>query len=192
MEVNRRDFLKVVGTAGASLMIAVYLEPGSRLAAAAQADAVSEDTFQPNLYIKIDKDSKVTITAFRSEMGQGIRTAIAMIVADELNADWDSVIIEQASADPDYGDQVTGGSASISSYYGSLRIAGATGREMLKSAAAAQWEVDAAECSTDSGFVIHPDGQQKLPYGDLVESASEVDAPEMWTVPLKPESEFSL
>jgi len=192
MKVNRRDFLKVIGTAGASLMIGVYLEPGSRLAAAAQLDPVSEDMFQPNLYIKIDKDSKVTITAFRSEMGQGVRTAIAMIVADELDADWDSVIIEQAPADPDYGVQVTGGSASISSYYSSLRIAGATGREMLKSAAAAQWDVEVESCSTESGFVIHPDGEQKLPYGDLVGPASEVDPPEMWAVPLKPESEFFL
>jgi len=192
MKVNQRDFLKVIGTAGASLMIGVYLEPGSRLAAAAQLDPVSEDMFQPNLYIKIDKDSKVTITAFRSEMGQGVRTAIAMIVADELDADWDSVIIEQAPADPDYGVQVTGGSASISSYYSSLRIAGATGREMLKSAAAAQWDVEVESCSTESGFVIHPDGEQKLPYGDLVGPASEVDPPEMWAVPLKPESEFFL
>ncbi len=192
MKLNRRDFLKVIGTAGAGLMIAVYLEPGSRVGAALDDATVSDESFQPNLYIKIDKDSTVTITAFRSEMGQGIRTAIAMIVADELDAPWDSVRITQANADPDYGNQVTGGSASISSYYGTLRIAGATAREMLKTAAAEGWNVNAEDCTTDSGFVIHPDGEQKMAYGDLVESASEVAPPEMWSVPLKPESEFQI
>ena len=192
MKLNRRDFLKVIGTAGAGLMIAVYLEPGSRVGAALDDATVSDESFQPNLYIKIDKDSTVTITAFRSEMGQGIRTAIAMIVADELDAPWESVRITQANADPDYGNQVTGGSASISSYYGTLRIAGATAREMLKTAAAEGWNVNAEDCTTDSGFVIHPDGEQKMAYGDLVESASEVAPPEMWSVPLKPESEFQI
>ncbi len=199
--LNRRDFLKVMGTASANLVIGIYLsgcsEPEIVGASATPTDEprpteLPQGTLEPNIYLKIDSDGTVTVTAFRSEMGQGIRTAIAMILADELDASWDSVRIEQAHADPIYGDQVTGGSASISSYYGTLRGAGAVAREMLKSAAAGQWEVNAEDCRTASGFVIHPDGQQQLSYGELAGSASEVEPPEIWSVPLKPESEFQI
>jgi isoquinoline 1-oxidoreductase subunit beta len=131
----------------------------------------------PSIYLKLDQDGILTVTAFRSEMGQGIRTAIAMLVAEELDVAWNSVRIEQAPADSQYGDQVTGGSVSISTYYSGLLLAGAVARQMLLDAAAQVWEVDPPQCQTESGFVIHPDGETKLPYGALVEIASKLDLP---------------
>ncbi len=199
--LNRRDFLKVMGTASGSLMLGIYLggcsEPEVVQVTAMPSEEpapleLPQGTLEPNIYLKLDQDGTVNVTAFRSEMGQGIRTAIAMILADELDAPWEAVRIEQATADPHYGDQVTGGSASISSYYGTLRGAGAVAREMLKTAAAEVWDVGGESCTTAAGFVVHPDGEQKLAYGQLAGSASEVEPPEIWSVPLKPESDFQL
>ena len=110
-------------------------------------------------------------------MGQGIRTALAMIVADELDIEWSNVRIVQADADPRYVDQFTGGSQSIASYYGVMRNAGAKVRQYLVMAAANVWSVDPAQCTTEAGFIIHPDGTQKLFYGDLVQAASKLERP---------------
>src|SRR5689334_12274999 len=177
-QVTRRDFIKLVGVAGGGLVLAVSLD-----ACASDAPLPATVTplpptstprlpfdWAPNFYLKMDRDGILTIYAFRSEMGQGIRTAIAMLIAEELNVDWNSVRIEQALTDSKYGDQLTGGSVSISTHYSGLRLAGAAARQMLVEAAAGIWDVDAAECKTEAGFVIHPDGQQKTPYGDLVEA----------------------
>jgi isoquinoline 1-oxidoreductase beta subunit len=144
----------------------------------------------PNLYLKLDQDGILTVTAFRSEMGQGIRTAIAMLVAEELDVAWDSVRIEQAPADSQYGDQLTGGSVSISTYYSGLLLAGAVARQMLLEAASQTWDVDPAQCQTETGFVIHPDGATKLPYGALVETASKLDMPKNTKV--KDESQYKI
>jgi isoquinoline 1-oxidoreductase beta subunit len=110
-------------------------------------------------------------------MGQGIRTATAMLVAEEVDVDWSSVRIEQAHADRQYGDQQTGGSVSISTYYYPLLLAGAAARQMLVEAAAQTWDVKAEDCITEPGYVIHPNGTTKLPYGELVEAASNLEVP---------------
>jgi CO/xanthine dehydrogenase Mo-binding subunit len=125
-------------------------------------------------------------------MGQGIRTALAMMIADELDMPWENVIIEQAPADPSYGDQVTGGSASIASSNLTVRLAGASARWMLVQSAAQQWEVEAENCTTNSGFVIHPDGQQKFPYGELVGAAALQELPDLGEAPIKSAGEFNL
>jgi isoquinoline 1-oxidoreductase subunit beta len=192
--LNRRDFLKVMGTAGASLVIGVYLGGCDVLRNSVGAAAPEGDSspFEPNIYLKIDAQGLVTITAFRSEMGQGIRTAIAMIVADELGADWENIRIEQADADPAYGNQATGGSASINTYYSPLRRAGAVAREMLKAAAAAQWDVAPDDCQVELGNVVHPKGKKKLSFGDLAGPASEQEKPEAWSVPLKEAKDFRI
>ena len=125
--INRRDFLKVFGIGSASLVLGIYLNgcgpaPGSETTENPEASGgtatiteLPKGTLAPDIYLKIDSNGILTVTAFRSEMGQGIRTALAMLIADELDMPWDQVQIEQAPADPAYGDQVTGGSASISS-----------------------------------------------------------------------------
>jgi len=203
-KLNRRDFLKVIGTAGASLVIGVYLggcgneseteiqEGPSSSQATAYADMPTDTYFTPNIYLTIDNTNKLTVTAFRSEMGQGIRTALAMLVADELDMPWENVVIEQAPADPAYGDQVTGGSASISTSNLKVRLAGSSARWMLVRAAAQQWDVNPDDCTTEAGTVIHPDSEQKFSYGELAGAASEQDLPDLGEAPIKSADEFNL
>ena len=189
--ISRRDFLKLSGLAGGGLVLAVYLEAcASGTATPTIVSVTPEGTatpvppfdWQPRIFIKLDQDGILTFTAFRSEMGQGIRTALAMLVAEELDVDWSSVRIVQADADSRFWDQQTGGSVSMSTYYNILRQAGATARQMLLEAAANVWGVDPAQCGTEAGFVIHPDGMQKRPYGELVEAASKIQNPQPATL----------
>ncbi len=185
LQLSRRDFLKLASTTGASLVLAIYLDacapatPEIALVTPTDSTPAPRPPFdwEPNIYLKLDNNGILTVIAFRSEMGQGIRTALAMLVADELDIDWGNVRIEQAPADSKYGDQVTGGSQSISSYYGNMRSAGAVARQMLVNAAAQAWGVEAGSCQTEAGHVIHPDGGQKLAYAELVESAASLDVP---------------
>jgi isoquinoline 1-oxidoreductase beta subunit len=125
-------------------------------------------------------------------MGQGIRTAIAMIVAEELDADWSTVRVEQSPVDRAYGDQVTGGSVSVSRHYSALRQAGATARHMLVGAAAQMWGVEPGSCRTEKGWVIHPDGDPRLSYGELVATAIELPIPGRREVELKDPKDFGL
>jgi isoquinoline 1-oxidoreductase subunit beta len=202
-KLNRRDFLKLVASAGGGLVLAVYLDacaPADTPPTTTLTNAPSDSTPTPEspaagdweagIYIKIDHQGLLTVTAFRSEMGQGIRTALAMLVAEELDVDWANVRIEQALADSTYGDQQTGGSVSISTYHKWMRRAGATARQMLISAAARQWNVEPEKCTTVSGFVIHPNGQDKLAYGDLVDAAAKMDRPS--DVKLKDTDQFRI
>ncbi|HET9910653.1 MAG TPA: xanthine dehydrogenase family protein molybdopterin-binding subunit [Anaerolineales bacterium] len=184
-QLTRRDFIKLVGAAGGGLVLAVTLDactsdvpiPATVTSPSPTSASHAPFDWAPNIYLKIDQDGILTVYAFRSEMGQGIRTAIAMLIAEELDVEWNSVRIEQVPADSRYGDQLTGGSVSISSNYSGLRRAGAVARQMLVEAAADVWDADPAQCGTEAGFVIHPDGQQKIPYGDLVEAAAKKDVP---------------
>ena len=145
-KLSRRDFLKLSGLTGGGLILAVYLDActaGIEVPTATVFTNTPEATATPrppfdwtaNIYIKLDQDAVLTFTAFRSEMGQGIRTALAMIVADELDIEWSNVRIVQADADPRYVDQFTGGSKSIASYYSVMRNAGAMVRQYLVVAA---------------------------------------------------------
>lgn len=197
--MNRREFLKLSGFGAGGLLLAVYLEG---CASATDVPTVIPVTPQSSptptppfawdadIYISLDKQGTLTFTAFRSEMGQGIRTALAMLVAEEMDISWSSVRIVQADADSRYGDQQTGGSVSISSYYNTMRLAGAFARRMLLTAAAQAWDVDPAGCSSEAGFVIHPDGAQKLSYAELAEPASKVARPA--EAALKDPSQFKI
>ena len=200
--LNRRDFLKVLGASSASLLVGIYLGGCDQVETPVDDASVPgpttpeinlpEGVFEPDIYLKIDPDGTTTVTAFRSEMGQGVRTAIAMILAEELDADWDSVVIEQAPADLAYGNQVTGGSASISGSYSELRMAAAKVRQMLVNAAAETWGVDSQDCRTEPSLVRHPDGLQALTYGALAGTASEQKIPNLGKFRLKPDSEFRI
>lgn len=198
-KMNRREFLKLSGFAGGGLILAVYLEGCASATGTPTIIPVTPEgsptpvppfLWEADIYLKLDHEGKLTFTAFRSEMGQGIRTALAMLVAEELSIPWSSVHIVQADADVRYGDQLTGGSASISTYSGAMSMAGAFARQMLVEAAAQAWEVDAAECSFDAGFVSHPDGAQKIPYGALVEAASKLTRPQK--AQLKDRSQYQI
>ena len=194
-KVSRRDVLKLSGLASGGLILAVYLDactPGTNGPAVTTVTGASLARFEwdADIYIRLDQDGVLTFTAFRSEMGQGIRTALAMIAAEELDVEWSKVRIVQADADFRFGDQLTGGSRSIAFFYTGMRRAGAKARQFLVVAAADAWGVDPAQCTTEAGFVIHPDGAQKMFYGDLVQAASGMDLPP--NVETKDPSQFRL
>jgi isoquinoline 1-oxidoreductase beta subunit len=178
----RRSFLK--SSAGAALMIGITLPMAGRTAAAA-GDAAK--VFAPNAFLRITPDNRVTVVMGSAEMGQGVSTAIPMLVAEELDADWNLVSVEQAPVDAAYnnpmmGSQVTGGSTTIRAWWKPMRQAGAQARAMLVAAAAEQWKTDPASLSTANGYVVDRSGK-RASYGSLVEAASKRTPPA--DVPLK-------
>ena len=182
-KVSRRSFVKTTGVAGSGLVLGVriaqagepWLTPWmGRVDGGADADA----TFQPNVYVGIEVDGTIRLTVHRTEMGQGIRTACAMLIAEELGVGLDSVEIAQAQADGKYGNQSTSGSRSIRSNWEPLRTAGAAAREMLVATAAARWGVPAADCHTSGGSVRHAGSNQQLDYGELAAEAATLPIPE--------------
>jgi isoquinoline 1-oxidoreductase beta subunit len=203
--LSRRGFLK--GMAGTSaFVLGVTLLPKSALAssvggdvlASGSADVLSTDPvapmtkapLQPGVYLAVDTDGTVYVIAHRSEMGNGVRTSLPRIVADELDADWARVKVVQATGDEKYGDQDTDGSHSVVSFFVPLREAGATARLMLMQAAAKRWNVPVAECSTDSHCVVHKLSGKKAGYGELAEAASKLEVPKKEELKLKPKSEW--
>jgi isoquinoline 1-oxidoreductase subunit beta len=189
---GRRDFLK--GMLGASaFVLSVRWMPEHLFAASANsnpADAMSKAALQPNVYLAIDTDGTAYIIAHRSEMGSGSRTAVPRILADELDADWARVKIVQATGDEKYGDQDTDGSHSVRSFFDIFRQSGATARLMLVRAAATQWGVPEAECSTNVHTVVHKASGKKLGYGELAAAAAKLEVPKKEDVKLKPRSEW--
>jgi isoquinoline 1-oxidoreductase subunit beta len=189
---GRRGFLKGMLGAGA-FVLSVRLMPEELFGAAPNAtasEAMSKAQLQPNVYLAIDTDGTAYIIAHRSEMGSGSRTALPRIVADELDADWTRVKLVQATGDEKYGDQDTDGSHSVRSFFDTLREAGATARLMLVRAAAVQWGVPAAECSTNLHTVVHKASGKKLGYGELAAAAGKLEVPKKEEIKLKPRSEW--
>src|SRR6202011_1294951 len=191
--VSRRGFLK--GVAGTSaFVLGVRLMPVNLLAsgdvAVDPAGPMNKAALHPSVYVAIDTDGTAYIVAHRSEMGNGVRTALPRIVADELDADWARVKVVQATGDEKYGDQDTDGSHSVVSFFVPLREAGATARLMLVRAAAEQWNVPAAECSTELHTVVHKKSGKKVGYGSLAEAASKLEVPKKEELKLKPRSEW--
>jgi len=184
--LDRRGFLKLTGLAGGGLVLAFCTGMPRDAAAAAGANS-----FVPNAFIKIGKDGSILIYNKGPEIGQGIKTAFPLIIAEELDAKWSDVIVEQAPVDPAvYGNQSAGGSRSIPSSWDQLRKAGAVARAMLVSAAAATWNVTAAECTTRDSQVLN--GKRKLGYGALAARAAALPVPDAATISLKKRSEYRL
>ena len=161
--LNRREFVAAGVAAGAGLVVGFYLPHGTRS---------KREQFSPNAYVRITPENKITIVVARSEMGQGIRTALPMILAEELEADWKQIEIEQAGASTLYGDQTTGGSASVRTTWDPMRKAGATAREMLISAAALTWGVPRSSCTAQNGNILHAASKRQLSYGELASKAA--------------------
>jgi isoquinoline 1-oxidoreductase subunit beta len=185
--VTRRNFLKTSAAASASLVLPLYLPIQRDLHNAGHS---ANHSFSPNAWLEISPDGEVKIWCGKSEMGQGVRTALPTIVAEELCCDWRRVQVVQADLDPKYGDQLTGGSLSVRTSYDNLRKAGATAREMLLSAAAAQWNVSLSECRAESSFVTHASTQRRLAFEQLLAAASALQPPA--DPPLKNPSDFAL
>jgi CO/xanthine dehydrogenase Mo-binding subunit len=164
------------------LVVGFYLPHGGRHG--------KHQTFSPNAYLRITPDNKITIVVARSEMGQGVRTALPMILAEELEADWKQIEIEQAGASTLYGDQTTGGSASVRTTWDPMRKAGAAAREMLISAAALTWGVPRSQCTAQLGSILHSSSKRRISYGELAEKASTLPIPT--DVPLKQSKDYKI
>jgi isoquinoline 1-oxidoreductase beta subunit len=181
--ISRRQFFANTAAAATGLAISFYL-PESVFASPDSAD------FSPNAYLHIAPDGKITVVVARSEMGQGVRTALPMILAEELEADWKQIGIEQAGASTLFGDQTTGGSASVRTTWDPMRQAGAAAREMLIAAAASVWNVKSSECHAESSFVVHAASGRKAAYASLVTKAATLPVPK--APPLKKSSDYKL
>ena len=188
--IDRREFLSRAG-----LTLAIAATPTSlKVFAMGPADTASQ-IFSPGPWLQITPDNRVTILLCKSEMGQGIHTAIPMIVADELEADWGQVETEMAPVEAEYADPVinqhgTFGSMSMRNLYQPLRLLGAAGREILVEAAAQKWNVPVSQCEAIQSQVHHQSSGRSLSYGELVEEASALAVPE--NPRLKQKSEFKL
>jgi len=178
LQMERREFLRFSVAASGGLLIGLYL-PGARKLAVAEER--SGTAFMPNAFLRIGTDERVTVIVNHSEMGQGVYTALPMLLAEELDADWNKVGYESAPVDPKYnhpvfGMQITGGSSSVWSGFEQYRNAGAAARTMLIAAAAQQWNADPSTLRTKSGVVL--DGtNRKLSYGQLAEAAAKIAPP---------------
>lgn len=181
VNMSRREFLKASAATGASLLIGVYLS-GCKSAPTSTPEPTNapEPTAQlePNAFLRIDDTGAVTIILHKCELGQGVGTTLPMIVAEELDADWSTVRVEQVRVDDIVGKPRTSGSDSTSDLYQPLRRAGATARAMLIAAAAQTWEVEAESCHTENGVVIHQSSGRQLTYGELVETAATLSPPQ--------------
>jgi len=191
MPVNRREFVVAGAGAGAALVIGFSLP---RKLCAAQTPAPAKAPISPfQAWVHIGEDGRVKLIVAKSEIGQGIRTTLPMILAEELEVDWKQVEIQQAETHPDiYAHLGTGGSSSTRTTYADLRKAGATAREMLISAAAARWNVPRQQCYAESGMVINRQSKARLNYGELVASAAQLPIPAADQVPLKKRADFKI
>lgn len=183
MITSRRTFLKTTALGGASLVIGFN---GRGLLVAAKASAI----FKPNGWVRIDRDGIVTLTIGKSEMGQGVRTSLAMMLAEELEADWLHIRLTQASPGPGYEDLGTGGSGSMEDNWQMLRQAGAAARQMLIDAAAARWKVPANECKAERGGVVNVGDGRRFEFGALVADAARLSVPN--DAPLKKANDYKL
>jgi isoquinoline 1-oxidoreductase beta subunit len=166
--LSRREFIAAGAAAGAGLVIGFYLP---------HKTSGSQGIFAPNAYLKVAPDGKITVVLTRSEMGQGVGTSLPMILAEELEADWKQITVEQAGASTLYGDQSTGGSASVRTTWDPLRKAGATAREMLISAAGMEWGVARSACKAENSTVVHSASNRRMTYGELATKAATLPVP---------------
>ncbi|MEZ5427995.1 MAG: xanthine dehydrogenase family protein molybdopterin-binding subunit [Pyrinomonadaceae bacterium] len=181
--IDRRSFLKVSLVAGGALLFGFSLPTRSR---AEERFSVGPENasadFQPNSFLRIGTDGRVTVIVGQAEMGQGVLTSLPMIVADELEVDWKNVAFESGPADkafsnPLLGSQITGGSSSVKAFFDPLRKSAASAREMLIAAAAKKWNVTPDACRAESGKVIHSASKRSVGYGELLESAAALTPP---------------
>lgn len=193
---TRRSFLIGLNLSLGGLALGVFRDPGEALADSGKpwplsADPPTTPGLNPDVLVHIAPDGVVTIVCPRSEMGQGIRSSLPLLIADELGADPARVVVVQAIGDKKYGDQNTDGSTSIRKHFDRLRQAGATARTMLVAAAAAKWKVKPATCTTMNGQVIHAASKRTLEFGALVAAAAKLPVPKPETLVMRPFQELT-
>ncbi|HEX5169743.1 MAG TPA: molybdopterin cofactor-binding domain-containing protein [Cyclobacteriaceae bacterium] len=185
-KVSRRDFLRTTSMSMSGLLLGVSFSCSDT---SKKLTGNPDFTFSPNLFISLNGAGDVTLIAHRSEMGTGIRTSLPLIMADEMEADWNRVKVVQAVADEKYGDQNTDGSFSVRMFFTPLRKAGATVRLLLEQAAAKEWGVEVSECKANNHEVVHSSGKS-LGFGYLAEKAAALPIPAEGSVKLKEPKDF--
>ena len=189
--VTRRDFLRVTALVGGGFMLASYAEPLEALTRIGAAPSLADPML--NAYVRIMPDGIVTIIAKNPEIGQGIKTMLPMLIAEELDIEWSSVRIEQGDVDSTkYQSQIAGGSTATPTNWLPMRRVGAAARAMLVSAAAAQWNVPASELETEKGVVMHKASKRSAKYGALATAAASIAAPDLASIPLKDQKNFKI
>jgi isoquinoline 1-oxidoreductase subunit beta len=187
--LDRRTFLKTSAAGGAALLIGFHLPARAEDPAQAQ----EKPPINPlNAWVRITPDNRITLIMAKSEMGQGIMTALPMILAEELSLDWKQVSVEQAPTDAAIYDHGTGGSGSVEGSWLPLRQAGAAAREMLIAAAAKKWQVGTDTCSVRDGYVVHGHPERSYKYGELIADAAQLPIPDFKKVPLKNSRDFTI
>ena len=186
IEMKRRDFVKIFGLATGGLLLGCNVS-ADKVVVNTLEDGIS---FVPNLFIQLQKDGTVTIVVARSEMGQGIRTSMASAIAEDLEADWKYVTVQQATGDAKFGNQNTDGSRSIRTLLKPMRKMGAMARSILEQAAAKKWNIAASDCKAENHFVVNSSTGEKVFFGDLVEEAKTIAIPSDENIILKDKKEF--
>jgi isoquinoline 1-oxidoreductase beta subunit len=186
MHINRRAFLRVSSVAGGGMLLGLFVQPEAH-------GETTQPKLVPNSFIRIGTDGIVTIMSKNPEIGQGIRTSLPMIIADELDVEWRNVRVQQAELDESkYGPQFAGGSKATPDNWDPLRHVGAAGRGMMLSAAAKTWKIPESECYTSAGRVYHRPSQRSLGYGELVTVASTLLPPDVKSVELKDPKDYKI
>jgi len=190
-DLNRRAFLRVSAVAGGGLALTMTLPEMALAAQPAMPGATGGAML--GAFVTINPDNTITIVGKNPEIGQGIKTMLPMLIAEELDADWDQVRIVQGDSDvARYGPQLAGGSFATPMNWLPMRQTGAAARQMLLGAAAAQWGVEVASLTTEPGVVVHAASDRRATYGQLATAAAAMPVPDMAAVPLKPAAQFRI
>ena len=189
VRMDRRSFLRVSAVSGGGFLLSLYLEPAAQVLAQAAAEVAPALT----AFVRIAPDGIVIIMAKNPEIGQGVKTMLPMIIAEELDVEWKDVRVEQADLDESkYGRQFAGGSTATPNHWSSLRQMGAVARQMLIAAAAQTWGIAQSECRASSGRVHNRASGRSLGYGELAAKAAQLTPPDPDTVPLKNSSDYRI
>src|SRR5262245_21506122 len=187
VSITRRTFLWIGGSAAGGLAVGLVSRPTG---ATTRASGSNLPGTSLGPFVEIAPDGSVTLIARNPEIGQGVKTSLPMVLAEELDVDWARVRVVQGDLDERYGDQFAGGSTAISDAWTPLRQVGATARLALVTAAATRWKVPATECRTERGMVIHGPSGRRLGYGSLAAEAAKVPSPK--DPPLKDPKDFRI